>query len=111
TFEHLRRKRTFTDAGCVSTNDTKHAAQAMGREAGAGDRAARHGGRGSNKRISAVVYVEQRRLRAFEQDRLSFACRDIEEVGRVGDEWPKSLRQHRHLFKDLVGVERLTAVR
>src|SRR6185295_2882439 len=28
----------------------------------------------------------------------------------VGDEWPKALSQHRHLFKDLICIETLAAV-
>ena len=57
-----------------------------------------------------MVHVEQRGLCTFEKDRSSFSRCDVQIVSSVGDEWPKTLRQHRHLFKDLVSVQTLAAV-
>ena len=66
----------------------------MRRQTGANDRASRDSSRRSNKRISAMIDIEQRSLRAFEQDRSSLSGGDIQIMRGVGDEWRETFRQH-----------------
>ena len=65
-FQHLGRKGAFADARRVGADDAEHAADLLRREAESGARAARRGARRGDERVSAVIYVEERRLRAFD---------------------------------------------
>ena len=70
----LGRQRPFADAGGVGLHHAHHAIHAMRRHARAGAGAAGGGVRGGDERIGAVVDVEERALRAFEQDVLARAA-------------------------------------
>ena len=72
----------------------------------AGDRARR-----GDERIRAVVEVEQRALRALEQDEaLAVAQRAVDEQRRVGDVRPQPLREALVARRELLELERLGAV-
>ena len=67
------RKRSGTDAGSIGFDDTQHIIQHLRRNARSGRRGPRQAvGRGY-ERISPVVDVQQRALRAFKQQLLAFA--------------------------------------
>ena len=57
-----------------------------------------------------MIDVQQRRLSAFNQHSVAVTNGSIQKMSCVGDEWPKTLRQHRHLIEDGIGTERLAAV-
>ena len=76
------RERPLADARRVGLGDAEHVVDGARAEAGAGRRLRRHGvGRG-DERIGAVVDVEQRALRAFEQDALALAPLAVEQRAR-----------------------------
>ena len=106
----LRRERPFADAGDVRLRDADHAVDAAGADADAG-----RGGRGDrvgrrHERIRAVVEVEQRRLRAFEQHELAVAERVVDVERRVGDVRAQPLRIPLVLRRHGLEVERLRLV-
>ncbi len=65
--EQLGGKRTRAHARGIGLHDAQHVVEAARPEARAGGRAARRGVGGSDERIGAVIDVEHRALRAFEQ--------------------------------------------
>ena len=80
----LGRERAAADARGVGLGDAEHVVDRIGADAGAGERAADGGvGRG-DVRIGAVVDVEQRTLRAFEQHALALLAQLVEDAGDVG---------------------------
>ena len=75
----LGRERALADPGRVGLADAEHIADRARAHAGAGRRLRRHRvGRG-DVGIGAVVDVEQRALRALEQDALALAALDVEQ--------------------------------
>ena len=64
----LRRQRALADARGVGLHHAHHAVHAVRRNARAGAGAARGGVGGGDERIGAVINVEERALRALEQD-------------------------------------------
>ena len=81
------------DAGDVGLRDADHLVDPRrpdpdARRGGARDRVRR-----GDERIRAVVEVEQRPLRAFEEDPLALAERRVDEERRVRDVRPEALRQ------------------
>src|SRR6185312_16822039 len=73
------RERAVADARGVGLADAEHVIDAVRPEAGAGRRLRGDRVRGGDVRISTVVDVEQRALRALEQDALSLAALDVEQ--------------------------------
>src|SRR5690606_26959182 len=67
----LRRKWAGPNARRVGLADAKHIADRPRSYAGASRRLRGHGVRGRHERISAMVDVEQRALRSFEQNAVS----------------------------------------
>ncbi len=75
----LGRERALADAGRVGLADAEHIADRARAHAGAGRRLRRHRvGRG-DEGIGAVVDIEQRALRALEQDALALAALAVEQ--------------------------------
>ena len=70
----LGRERAGADAGRVRLRDAPDLVDVLRADAGAGAGAAGHEVRAGDERIGAVVDVEQRALRALEDDRAA-ACR------------------------------------
>ena len=81
------------DPGRIGLADAEHVADRARAQAGAGRRLRRHGvGRG-DVRIGAVVDVEQRALRALEQDALALAALLVEQR-------PDRVHEGQHLRRD-----------
>src|SRR5262249_60363215 len=74
----LGRKWSCPDAGRVGLTDTKDVIDCAGTHTGTGRRLRRHRVRGCDERIGAMVDVEQRALRAFEQDAFALAPAVVE---------------------------------
>ena len=70
----LGRERPLAHARRVGLGDAEHVVEGAGADARAGRRLRRHRVRRGDERIGAVVDVEQRALRAFEQDPLARAA-------------------------------------
>ena len=82
----LGRQRPFADARGVGLHHADDAVHAVRRHARAGAGAARGGVRGGHERIGAVIDVQERALRAFEQDVLAAPHGLVQQDDRVGDE-------------------------
>ena len=97
----LGRQRSFADARRVRLDHAEHASDRARRNAEAGADAADRRVRRGDVRIGAVIDVEQRALRAFEQDRLAVAHRLRQQQRDVAHHRPhplavrQQLRQHR----------------
>ncbi len=73
------RKRAAADAGRIGLGDAQHIADRAGPEPRAARRRRRDGVRGGHIRIGAVIDIEQRALRALEQDALAGAPVRVEQ--------------------------------
>ncbi len=73
--DHLGGEGAFADARGVGADDAEHAGDALRRETQPDAGAARGRRRGGDERVGAVVNVEERGLRAFDEDGLPFARR------------------------------------
>ena len=103
----LGRERPAADPRRVGLGDAEDVVQQVGPDARAGGRVAGHAVARGDVRIGAVVDVEQRALRALEQDVGAAAVRVVERVADVADHRPQLLAgPHRHLEDRLEG-ERL----
>ena len=85
-FRVLRRQRPFAHARRVGLHHAHDAVHAMRRHARAGAGAARRGVGRRDERIRAVVNVEKRPLRAFEQNVVAAPHRLVQQHDGVGDE-------------------------
>ena len=75
----LGRERPLAHPRRIGLGDAEHIIDGAGPEARAGRRLRRHGVGGGDERIGAVVDVEQRALRALEQDALALAPLAVEQ--------------------------------
>ena len=106
----LGRERARADARGVGLGEAQHVADRARPHAGAGRRLRRHRvGRG-DERIGAVVDVEQRALRALEQDALARAALAVEQrphVVDVGQDLRRDLGElaHQRVLADLGHAE------
>ena len=91
--EQLGRERPLADAGRVGLGDAEHVADGARAEARAGRGLAGDGVGGGDERIGAVVDVEQRALRALEQDALAGAALVVEQA-------PDGVHVGQHLRRD-----------
>ena len=108
--EQLGRERAAADAGHVRLHDADDALDRAGPDAGAGAHAARDRVARRDERIRAVVEVEERRLRAFEQHPLPASSASCTRC-TVSSIMRREARHHREvLLGDLVGVERQPVV-
>jgi hypothetical protein len=102
--DHLGRERAFADARRVGADYAEDAAYALRREPEPGGDAARGRARRCDERVRAVVNVEQRGLRALDEDAAALAHGGVEVCGGVCDEGLKALDERRYLVEDLPGV-------
>ena len=91
----LGRERPFADARGVGLHHADDAIHAMRRHARAGAGAAGGGVRRGDERIRAVIDVEERALRAFEEDLLPGLQRLVQIDDGVGDERRELLGRRR----------------
>ena len=78
-FVQLGRKRPLADPGGVGLADAQDIANAARAHAGSGRRLRRHRVGGRHIGIGAMVDIEQRALRALEQDALALAALEVEQ--------------------------------
>src|ERR671923_559951 len=106
----LARERPLADPGHVRLRDAEDAVDARRADADAGGGGRRDRVRGGDERIRAVVEVEQRRLRALEEDVPAVAERAVDEQRDVADERPQPLRVALIARRHVLEVERLVLV-
>ena len=90
--DDLARERPLADARDVRLRDTEHLVDPIRADPEAHGRAGRDRARRGDERIRAVIEVEQRALRALEEDALAVAQRPVDEERRVGDVRREPLR-------------------
>ena len=104
-FVQFGRERPLPDPGRIGLADPEHIADRARPHAGAGRRLRRHGvGRG-DVGIGAVVDVEQRALRALEQDALALAALEVEQPPHRFGVRQKLRRQRGQVFQDSGAVD------
>src|SRR5215212_7511870 len=108
--EQLGGERTGTDPGGARLQDAQHRGDARRPDARPDGRTTRGRiGRG-DERIRAVIHVEQRALRSFEQHRLAVVECDVEQPAGVGDAMPETLGLRQQAVGHLFGYQRLAVV-
>ena len=104
-FVQFGRERPLPDPGRIGLADPEHIADRARPHAGAGRRLRRHGvGRG-DVGIGAVVDVEQRALRALEQDALALAALEVEQPPHRFGVRQKLRRQRGQFLQDSGAVD------
>ena len=99
------RERPLADPGRIGLADAEHIADRARAHAGAGRGLRRHRvGRG-DVGIGAVVDIEQRALRALEQDALALAALDVEQPPHRLGIGQQLRRQRGQLLQDAAAVE------
>src|SRR5690606_3492299 len=99
------RERAAADAGGVSLGDAEHVVDRVGADPGAGQRAA--GGRvgGRDVGIGAVVDVQQRALRAFEQHAPALLAQVVQDAGDVALHRLDVLAEGQRLVERLLEID------
>ena len=99
------RERPLADPGRIGLADPEHIADRARPHAGAGRRLRRHGvGRG-DVGIGAVVDIEQRALRALEQNALALAALEVEQPPHRFGIGQKLRRQRGQFLQDSAAVD------
>src|SRR5205814_8331035 len=106
----LGREGSFADPGHIRLRDSDHRVDPRRPDADAGRRAASNRRRRGHERIRAVVDVEERAVRALEEDALARPERPVDEERRVRDVWPQPLGVLLVARSQLLELERLGAV-
>ncbi len=108
--EQFGREGTAADACRIGLRDAQHVVEIQRAKTGAGSGAAGGGvGRG-HKRVGTVVDVEQRTLRAFEQDVVAVFTRVVQQVDRVVDPGADALGELEAAVERLLVVDRVDLV-
>ena len=98
-------QRSGAHAGGVGLGDAQHAVDARGRDAEAGERAPGRRRRRGHERVGPVVDVEQRGLRAFEEDRVALRDLALHDDRGVADARPQPLAEPGQVADQRVPVD------
>src|SRR5512145_117043 len=101
----LGRERPAADARRIRLCNADHIVQVVRADARAGRRGAGDAVRRGDERVRAVVDVEERALRAFEEQVLSGAVRMVEGTWHVGDQRREARGERKGLVKNLPPIE------
>jgi len=101
----FRRKRSFAHARAVGLGDAEHVVQVHRPDAGAGCRRAGDAVGRSHERIGAMVDVEQRALRALEQQVLARLVGVVQRARHVGDQGHQARRERQRFIESLPEVD------
>ena len=101
----LGRKRTTADTSRIGLGDTEHVLQLLRPDAHAGRRLTGDAIAGCDERICAVIDVEQRGLRAFEQQALAGANHRIHFAGDVGHHRLQSIGELQRFVQRLLKID------